>query len=117
MNANRQCSAKGWMAALIAVVFAGLAGAARAEIVSTEQVVEQADRERVHEFLNREGVEDRLKQLGVAPAEARKRVDAMTPEEVQLVAGKIDTLAAGGALSTTDWIIVLLIVIIVLIIV
>ena len=117
MNVTRQCSAKGWMKALIGVVFACLAGAATAEIVSTEQAVQQADRERVHEFLNREGVEDRLKQLGVAPAEARKRVDAMTPEEVQLVAGKIDTLAAGGALSSTDWIIILLIAIIVLIIV
>lgn len=119
MNAmnGKKFFAKSWMTAFIAVAFACLAGAATAEIVSTEQVLPQADRERVHEFLNREGVEDRLKQLGVAPAEARKRVDAMTPEEVQVVAGKIDTLAAGGALSTTDWIIILLIVIIVLIIV
>jgi uncharacterized protein DUF6627 len=117
MNAGRQCSAKSWMTALIAAVFACLAGAATAEIVTTEQVLPQADRERIHEFLNREGVEDRLKQLGVTPDEARKRVDAMTPEEVQAVAGKIDTLAAGGALSTTDWIIVALIVIIVLLIV
>jgi hypothetical protein len=117
MNAIKQCSAKSWMTVLIAVVFACLSGAAAAEIVTTEQVLPQAERERVHEFLNREGVEDQLKQLGVTPAEARKRVDAMTPEEVQVVAGKIDTLAAGGALSTTDWIIILLIVVIVLIIV
>jgi hypothetical protein len=55
--------------------------------------------------------------MGVAPEEARQRVDAMTPEEVQVVAGKMDTLAAGGALSSTDWIIVLLIVIIVILIV
>src|SRR5262245_10830475 len=117
MNASKQCSAKSWMMALVAVVFACLAGAATAEIVSTEQVLQQSDRERVREFLNREGVEDRLKQLGVAPEEARRRVDAMTPEEVQVVAGKIDTLAAGGALSTTDWIIVLLLVIVILLIV
>ncbi|HKA38397.1 MAG TPA: PA2779 family protein [Burkholderiales bacterium] len=117
MNANKQCGAKSWMVALIAAVFACLSGAATAEIVTTEQVLPQADRERIHEFLNREGVEDRLKQLGVAPAEARKRVDAMTPEEVQVVAGKIDTLAAGGALSTTDWIIILLLVIVILLIV
>jgi hypothetical protein len=119
MNAmnGKKFLVKRWMMAFIAVAFACLTGAATAEIVSTEQALEQSDRERVREFLNREGVEDRLKQLGVAPAEARKRVDAMTPEEVQLVAGKIDTLAAGGALSSTDWIIILLIVIIVLIIV
>ena len=117
MNVSKQCSAKSWVTVLIAVVFACLSGAATAEIVTTEQVLPQADRERVHEFLNREGVEDRLKQLGVTSDEARKRVDAMTPEEVQVVAGKIDTLAAGGALSTTDWIIILLIVIIVILVV
>jgi len=117
MNVSKQCSAKSWMTALVAVVFTCLAGAATAEIVTTDEVLPQADRERVHEFLNREGVEDRLKQLGVTPAEARKRVDAMTPGEVQLVAGKIDTLAAGGALSTTDWIIILLLVIVIILIV
>jgi hypothetical protein len=105
------------MKALIAVMFACLAGAATAEIVSTEEAAQQSDRERVQEFLKRDGVEDRLKQLGVAPEEARRRVDAMTPEEVQVVAGRIDTLAAGGALTSTDWIIILLIVIIVLILV
>jgi Family of unknown function (DUF6627) len=117
MNVSKQGSAKSWMTALVAVVFTCLAGAATAEIVTTEQVLPQADRERVHEFLNREDVEDRLKQLGVTPAEARKRVDAMTPEEIRTVAGKMDTLAAGGALSTTDWIIILLLIIVVLLIV
>lgn len=117
MDVTRQCSAKGWMEVLIAVVFACLAGAAAAEIVSTEEAAQQSDRERVQEFLKRDGVEDQLKQLGVAPEEARRRVDAMTPEEVRIVAGKIDTLAAGGALTSTDWIIILLIAIIVLLIV
>jgi len=103
--------------ALVAAVFALLAGTATAEIVSTEEVVQQADRDRIHELLNREGAEDRLKQLGVTPEEARKRVDAMTPEEVRVVAGQIDTLAAGGALSSTDWIIILLLFIVILLIV
>ena len=83
--------------------------------MTTEQVLPQTDRERVHESLNREDVENRLQQLGVAPAEAQKRVDAMTPEEVQVVAGKIDTLAAGGALSSTDWIIIFLLVILLIV--
>jgi uncharacterized protein YpuA (DUF1002 family) len=105
------------MAVIIAAVFAILPVAATAEIVSTEDVAQQSDRERVKEFLSRDDAAGKLKQLGVAPAEAQKRVDAMTPEEVQVVAGKIDTLAAGGALSSTDWIIILLIVIVVLLIV
>ena len=74
-------------------------------------------RERVQAFLDREGVEDRLKALGVAPELARKRVNAMTDEEVLVVAGRIDTLPAGGALDKTDWVIILLIVLLVIIIV
>jgi hypothetical protein len=116
MNAKNQRGASAWMTALIAVVFSVLSGAAAAEIVSTEEAA-QSDRERVQEFMKRDGVEDRLKQLGVAPEEARRRVDAMTPEEIRVVAGKMDTLAAGGALSSTDWIIILLLFIVVLLIV
>jgi acetyl-CoA carboxylase carboxyltransferase component len=117
MNAKNQRGASIWMTALVAAVFAVLSGIAAAEIVSTEEAAQQSDRERVQEFLQRDGVEDRLKQLGVAPEEARRRVDAMTPEEIQVVAGKIDTLAAGGALSSTDWIIILLLFIVILLIV
>jgi hypothetical protein len=117
MNAKKLCSASSWLTALVAVVFAFLAGTAAAEIVSTEEAAQQSDRERVREFLKRDEVADHLQSLGVAPEEARRRADALTPEEVQVVAGKMDTLAAGGALSSTDWIIILLIVIIVLLIV
>jgi hypothetical protein len=117
MNGKNKFLVKGWMTAFIAVAFACLTSAAAAEIVSTEQALQQSDRERVQEFLNRAEMEDRLKQLGVAPAEARKRVDAMTPGEVQVVAGKIDTLAAGGEASRTDWIIILLGVIVIILLV
>src|SRR5262245_58687908 len=115
MNAKNGFSAKGLVTALLALVLGIAAGAATAEIVSTDQV--QADREAVQQFLSRGDVEERLKQLGVTPEEAKRRVDAMTPEEVRMVAGKIDTLAAGGAISSTDWIIILLVVVIVLLIV
>lgn len=117
MNARNLCSAKSWISVLFALVFAVLSGAAAAEIVSTEELAQQAERERVQEFMGRQDVEDGLKQLGVAPEEARRRVDAMTPGEIRQIAGKMDTLAAGGALSSTDWIIILLVVIIVILIV
>ena len=115
MNGKKKFFVKSWMTALIAAAFACVASTATAEIVSTEQVLQQS--ERGQELLNRAEVEDGLKQLGVAPAEARKRVDAMIPEEVQVVAGKIDTLAAGGEASSTDWIIILLGVIVVILLV
>ncbi len=105
----------GWKALLAAIAFALVSVPASAGIVSTEQVLAGSDREKVRAFLEREGVEDRLKALGVAPELARKRVDAMTDEEVLLVAGRIDTLTAGGALDKTDWILILLVTILVLI--
>ena len=115
MKAKNLCSA--WMSVLFALVLAAFSATAAAEIVSTEEIAQQTDRERVQEFLGRQDVEDKLKEMGVAPGEARRRVDAMTPEEIQRIAGKMDSAAAGGALSTTDWIIILLLFIIVLLIV
>ena len=107
----------GWKGVLAAIAFAFVSAPVSADIVSTEDILSRSDRERVRAFLDREGVEDRLKALGVAPELAKKRVDSMTDEEVLLVAGRIDTLPAGGALDNTDWIIILLVVILVLVLV
>ncbi len=115
MNGKRKVFVKSWMTALIAVVFASVAGAATAEIVSTDQALLQPDRGQ--ELLNRAEVEDGLKALGVAPEDARQRVDAMTPEEVRTVAGRMDTLTAGGDASATDWVIILLGVVVVILLV
>jgi hypothetical protein len=117
MNAmnGKKFLAKSWMTAFVAVAFACLTSAATAEIVSTEQALQQSDREQ--ELLNRAEVENGLKTLGVAPADTRQRVDAMTPEEVRTVAGRMDTLAVGGEASKTDWIIILLGVIVIILLV
>jgi hypothetical protein len=108
-------SVSGWKAAFAAIAFAFVCAPVSADIISTEEILSRSDRERVRAFLEREGVEDRLKALGVAPELAKKRVDSMTDEEVLVVAGRIDTLPAGGALDKTDWIIILLVVILVLV--
>lgn len=106
----------GWKSLLAAIAFAFVSVPASADIVSTDQVLAGSDREKVQAFMEREDVEDRFKALGVAPELARKRVDAMTDEEIRVVAGKIDTLPAGGALSQTEWIILLLAVIVLILI-
>jgi len=112
-----KCGVTGWKGVLAAIAFAFVSAPVSADIVATDEVLHRSERERVQAFLDREGVEDRLKALGVAPELARKRVNAMTDEEVLVVAGRIDTLPAGGALDKTDWVIILLIVLLVLIIV
>jgi hypothetical protein len=112
-----KCGVTGWKGVLAAITFAFVSAPVSADIVATDEVLHRSERERVQAFLGREGVEDRLKELGVAPELARKRVNAMTDEEVLVVAGRIDTLPAGGALDKADWVIILLIVLLVLIIV
>jgi len=73
---------------------------AQAALVSTERVVAassaESPRRKFERYLEREDVRAELEKYGVNPAAARARVDALTDDEVATVAGKIDTLPAGG---------------------
>lgn len=77
-----------------------------------EQTV-QTDRDKVHEFLDRATVQERLQVMDVPAALARERVDAMTPAEVATLAQRIDAMPAAGALSGNDFIVILLVAILV----
>jgi hypothetical protein len=72
----------------------------RAAIVTTDQIAlqpaNQAARERIRAFLDREDTRAQLEAKGVSAAEAQARVNLMTDDEVQVIAGKLDTLPAGG---------------------
>jgi hypothetical protein len=94
-------------------VQAGMVGTG--ELIAPEQV--EADRAKVHAFIEQGRVVDKLKLLGVDAVSAQQRVDAMTPQEVHLLAQNIDTLPAGGVLTTSDYIIILLAIILVAIII
>lgn len=86
---------------------------AQAGMVSTEQAIasKQVEEERseLRSFVEREDVRKQLEALGVSPAEAENRVNAMTDAEVMTIAGKMDSAPAGGALSSNDWILILVI--------
>ncbi|WP_018294122.1 PA2779 family protein [Mariprofundus ferrooxydans] len=77
---------------------------AHAAMVSTEQILEkqQTDRQRdtVIAFLNRAEVQQELQQQGVSPDEAKLRVASLNNDEVEMLAGKIDALPAGGFVGT-----------------
>ncbi len=69
-----------------------------AAMVGTDQIIRQMDgsaRDRVTAFLAREDVERQLKALGVDPAEATARVEALSDDEISVIAGRIDSLPAG----------------------
>ena len=73
---------------------------ANAGIVETDRVATsgqfQSERERIRTFLEREDVRKELQAQGVDANTANARVDAMTDDEVQKVAGKLDKMTVGG---------------------
>jgi len=73
----------------------------QAAIIEADKVVisstqAQLDRERVQSFIDRADVRMALKKQGIDARAAQARVDALTDDEVQQVAGKLDQLPAGG---------------------
>lgn len=73
---------------------------AQAAMVSSEQVIAghavQHDRERLRALFERADVREQLLARGVDANAAKARVDALTDNEVADIAGKLDSLPAGG---------------------
>ena len=86
------------MATLMAVTSMPI-GVAKAEMVTTDQVIEQVnppeDHTRVMDFMLREDVQQQLTTLGVDPEEAARRVASLSDEEIQQIAGRLEELPAG----------------------
>jgi hypothetical protein len=78
--------------------------------------LDDAERDRVKTMLERPELAAELEKMGVAPHQARARVDAMTPQEVSQLAGRLDALAAGGALSNRDLLLVILLVLVLILV-
>jgi len=74
---------------------------AQAAMVSTSEIIQQQSsdqsREKIIAFLDRSEVEQQLQSFGVASTDAKARVASLSDSEVQLLAGKIDQLPAGGS--------------------
>lgn len=97
------------------------ASAAMAGIVTTDNMAVQnqttAEKSRVQTFIDRADVKDRLQALGVDESLVNARVAAMTDQEANAVAQKIDSMPAGGRqLDNQDLMLILLLVLLILII-
>jgi hypothetical protein len=72
----------------------------QASLIGTDQVVttaqDQSNRDKVINFVQRGDVAKQLESLGVSSANAAERVNAMTQEEINKLAGEIDTMPAGA---------------------
>jgi hypothetical protein len=78
---------------------------ANAAMIGTDRAianaVDQANRDKVSDFLARGDVVKQFETLGLTTATAQDRVNAMTQEEINRIAGKIDSLPAGA--SSNGW--------------
>jgi hypothetical protein len=100
---------------ITAFVTVGFTQSVNAAIISTEQVVSAAaaeqNRAKIAASFERADVQAELQKMGINTEDARARVAALTDAETATIAGKIDSLPAGGdILGTLVFIFVLLLV-------
>ncbi len=80
---------------------------ANAGMIGTDQAIasaaDQANRDKVSDFMSRGDVVKQFEALGLTTANAQDRVNAMTQEEINRIAGKIDSLPAGAGSNGWWW--------------
>jgi hypothetical protein len=80
----------------------------QAGMIGTGQVVAnataEANRDKVRDFVSRTDVQKQFEAMGLSASNASERVNAMTQDEINRIAGQIDTLPAGASSSSGWWI-------------
>jgi hypothetical protein len=89
---------------------------ANAEMISADRAQAGDERSRVKALVERPEAAQALQKMGIAPREAAARVDAMSDAEVRQLAGRLDALPAGGALSNEQLLLIIIILLIVIIV-
>jgi hypothetical protein len=88
-----------WMISFT-LVYIPMMKSAHAEMITTNQVVDNMMRAQDHlkivSYMDREDVKAQMIKLGVAPEEAKMRLAGMSDAELRKVAGEIDNSTAGG---------------------
>ena len=121
MNAKRLSSHL--VTALLSVGLLATAPAAKAELISTQQLAPQApdtpdgtlarNRQTLNLFLSRADVQKKLEAMGLSREVTQQRLAALSNREVAELAGKINTMPAAGALGFQEMVIILLVAILV----
>jgi uncharacterized protein DUF6627 len=86
---------------------------ATAGMIGSDQVTAtspQADRTTVLNFLSRSDVANKLHTLGIDPTNAQDRVAAMSDQEVQSLAGRINAMPAGAMSDTVEAVLIIAII-------
>jgi hypothetical protein len=100
---------------LIALPYAAQTQAALIGLDQALAAQRQAERGKLHGFLARADVQRELAALGVGAGAAAERVNALTDDEAQQLAGRIDSLPAGAVSTSVALLIVLLLLLLIFI--
>lgn len=98
---------------LIALPYAPQTQAAMIGVDEALAAQRQAERGKLQGFLARADVQKQLAVLGIGPAAAAERANALTDDEVQQLAGRIDSLPAGADISTAGLLLVLIVILLI----
>lgn len=117
MNLMRRITRGTSLVLIVAMATLGIQFNAHAGLVGTESVIaaEQSltDRGELLAALERAEVREQLIALGVDPDAARDRVAALSDQELQLMAEKLDHLPAGGVGSVVGALVFIFIVLLI----
>ena len=89
---------------------------AHAGLVSADAAQAADDRERVKALIARPELAREIEKLGILPQEAARRVDAMNDAEVRELAGRLDALPAGGAISNQELLLLIILILLLVIV-
>jgi hypothetical protein len=79
-----------------------------AGLIDTDAAQAASERARVRAMLERPELAQALEKMGLPPRDAQARVDAMNDVEVAQLAGRLEAVPAGGALTTQEWLLVII---------
>src|SRR5258708_602780 len=95
---------------LVALAYAAATPAAPIGVDQALAAQRQAEREKLHGLLARAEVQRGLAAYGISAAAAAGRVNALTDDEVQQLAGRIDSLPAGADVSVSVLLLILILI-------
>ena len=105
-----------WIVLAFGLAAALLMPQAHAAMIGTDSAQAQDDRARVKAMLERPELTKALEKMGLTPAEAAARVDALGDGEVLQLAGKLDAAIAAGQVSNETLLIIVVLVLLLIII-
>lgn len=85
----------------------------QAGMVSTERILSDGDlqRQAIVEQLQRDEVRSQLVELGVSAEHVHQRVERLTDAEVASLHQRLDSLPAGGRLSTVELLLIIILIV------